>query len=215
MPSYKQIGVPELVSGASNSSDLAVAVKNRILGIPATTPQSSFVAVIVTAWRSLSAACASMIDTVNRKVTTSDDLDVIAALNTAAAAGAHTVTFTATEPVELSSLWTIDNVAKLETIFGEDEATLLQLSQFADKRSFEAAMNTLVNKLGALNKNAIITADQDAGTIKIGTFANDGALTTAANTARAVAVGDAAAAKVTMLIPTPSVESSSGPNFGL
>jgi len=212
MDPYKQIGTPAVVSGDSNSSDASTAVKNRLLGIPTAAPQSSFVGVIIAALYAMAETGAGLIDTLSRKVSVTNDDDGATAFDDACDAGAHVVTLTADDLQAKTPNWAIDDVAELEAIYGEDEATLLRLSTFNSGRSPESAMNALVNKLGVEGKAALVSLSQKSGEIKVATFANDGALTTAANTAREETAGESVF--VTVNVPAPTVEVAEGPVWG-
>lgn len=213
---YSQAGVPELVSGASNSSALSTAVDDRLMGIPRTTPSSSFVGALITAWRNITLAAGSIIDTVNRKVTSTDDGTKIGAFDTAVDGATHHATFTAADPSKPATEFTVDDVAELDAIFGGDDGKGLYFGTIEGKSmSLEAVLNALVNKLGRNNKHALLSVNQDEGTVKIGQFASDAAQTTAANTLRS-SPPSSPAVFVTHLIPAPvAAAPASGPNFGL
>jgi hypothetical protein len=213
MPAYKQIGIPESVAAESNNGTNSTAVLNRLLGIPSATPQTTFAAAVIAAMRSISGAVGAMIDTVNRKVTVTDDGDSITAIDDAADGGASVVTLTSSDPALPTPEWAIDDQAELEAIYGETPATILALQSLAGNKSPESVLNALLNKAGSLGVNVLVAINQDAGTIKVAKFANDGAQTTAANTARDEAA--APAVFVTVEMPAPEVEAPSGPNWGL
>lgn len=213
MPAYKQIGIPESVASESNAGDNSTAVLNRLLGIPSATPQTTFAAAVISAMRSTSGAVGALIDTVNRKVTVTDDADSITAFDDAADGGASVATLTSADPTEATPEWTIDDQAELEAIYGEAPATILALQSLAGGKSPESVLNALLNKAGSLGVNVLLAINQDAGTIKVAKFANDGAQTTAANTAREEVA--APAVFVTVEMPAPEVETVSGPNWGL
>lgn len=213
---YKPYGVPELVSGASNAGDESLAIDNRLNGIPTSAPQTSFVGAMISAWRVCANAAATLIDTVNRKVTTTDDATKIAAFDTAADNAAHTATFTAAEPSKPSSLWTVDDLDELDAIMGGSPAgkEVWYGGIEGNAKSIEALANSLVNKAAGLGLDVTVTANQDAGTVKVASYANAGAQTTACNTLRASPPA-APAVFITHLIPAPVVAASTGPNFGL
>lgn len=213
MPAYSQNGVPAHVGADSNASDNSVVVKNRLLGIPNTTPQSSFVLAVISGLRAVAAACGALIDTVNRKVSITDDADAVAAMDAACDGGAHVCTLTSDDATKASPIWAIDDVAELNAILGGELGTLLELGTFATGKSPEAALNAIVNKAGSEGKSVLISVNQDAGTIKIASFANDGALTTAANTAREESAGPSVFETVS--IPAIEEAANTGPNWGL
>jgi len=109
-----------------------------------------------------------------------------------------------------------DDVANLESILGTDEGKALWYGSMDGKSmSLDSALNAIVNKLGSLNKHALIAVDQAAGTIKLAQYASDAAQTTAANSARSSAPASPAVF-VTHSVPVPTVSApSAGPNFGL
>jgi hypothetical protein len=213
MATYKQIGIPESVAAESNAGTNSTAVLNRLLGIPSATPQTTFTAAVVAAMRSISGAVGAMIDTVNRKVTVTDDADSIDAIDAAADAGASVATLTSSDPTEATPEWTIDDQAELEAIYGETPATILALQSLAGNKSPESILNALLNKAGQLEVNVLVAVNQDAGTIKVAKFANNGAQTTAADGAREEVA--APAVFVTVEMPAPEVEVVAGPNWGL
>ena len=213
MPAYSQVGIPEHAASESNAADNSVVVKNRVLGIPQTTPSNTFVGIVIAGLRALSAACGALIDSVNRKVTVTDDADSIAAFDAAADSGAHVATLTSDDPTKSAPIWSVDDEAELNSILGGEWGTALMLTTFNSGKSPESALNALVNRAGTEGKSVLLSVNQDAGTIKIASFANDGALTTAANTARTEA--DAPAAFETLYVPAIVEAGSTGPNWGL
>ena len=216
MDPYKPYGVPEIVSAASNAADESLAIDNKMMGLPSGAPQSSFVTAIIIGWRNCTAAAASIIDTVNRKVTTTDNATKIAAFDAAADAAAHTATFTAAAPTRPSGEWACDDLAELDLVLGGNPAGLELWYGGVEgaNKSLDGLLNAIVNKLAGAGNNALIAVNQAAGTVKVASFASDAALTTAANTLRASPPA-APAVFVTHLIPAPVVAASTGPNFGL
>ena len=213
MPAYKQIGTPAHVAGDSNASDNSVVVKNRLLGIPNTTPQSSFTLAVIAALRAISTAGGFMIDTVNRKVSVSDDEGAIDAFLAAADGGANVATLTPDDLVSATPMWAIDDVAELNAILGGELGTLLELGTFATGKSLESCLNALINKAGAEGKSVVVAGKQETGVVKIASYASDGAQTTACNTAREETAGPSIFETVS--IPAPEVEESTGPVWGL
>lgn len=213
---YSQSGVPALVSADSNTAALTLAIDDRLMGIPRATPGSSFVAAVITAWRNIAAPAGSVIDTVNRKVTSTDNATKIAAFVAAAGGATHNVTFTATTPSAASSMFTIDDVLELDAILGGDDGKgLFYASIDGNSMSLEGILNALVSKLGRNNKHALVAVDQAAGTITLGQFASDAAQTTSANTLRSAPPASPAVFVTHELAVAAATTPTSGPNFGL
>ena len=95
MPSYKTRGTPAIVPADSNSAAGNDTIDNRLMGIPSTAPQSSLVSALITAWRNTSLTAYSLIDTVNLKVTTTDNGPRGGVFNAGVDSADHVVTFTA------------------------------------------------------------------------------------------------------------------------
>lgn len=216
MPKYSQNGIPELVSGASSSSALSTAVDDRVMGIPRSTPQNSFVGLIVLAWRNITLAAYSMIDTVNRKVSHTDDATAGGRFNTAATGGAASCVLTATDATQATSEWSIDDVANLDSVLGGDHGKGVWYGSLqGQSKSLEAVLNALVNEAAKLGVNVVVAANQTAGTVTIGKYASDSAQTTACNTARGTIPSSPAVFVTHEVQEITAAAPSAGPNFGL
>lgn len=216
MPAYKLNGIPSAVSGKSNGDDATALINNRLLGLPAAVPQTTFTAAMLLAWRNVAAPVATLIETVGRRVATAEYAGQIAAFNTAGGAGAHNVVVTATDPTQATTVWTISDVDELDAILGGNEGKGLWFGGFDEaKKSLEAAVNAFLSRAASLGKNIILVADQDAGTIKIASFASDSALTTAANTALNTNPADDTTTWVTHELSVITASTPTGPHFGL
>ena len=216
MPSYKTRGTPEIVSADSNNASGNDTIDNRLMGIPSTAPQSSLVSALITAWRNVSAAAFSLIDTVNLKVTTTDNSARGAAFNSGVDGGAHSVTFTADDATKNATTWAISDVSELDSILGGDEGKGLWYGQIEGaSKSLEAMLNAIVNKASALGKHVLIAVDQGNGTVKVGSFASESAQTSAANSLRATKPADSNVFVTHEINPPEATTPASGPNFGL
>ena len=213
---YSTTGIPARVSGESNSSDHSTEVDDRAMGLPRTTPQNSYVGLVILAWRAIALAACTLIDTASRKVTSTDDASAAGRFATAATGGAANCVFTAADPTAQSSLWSISSVSSLDSVLGGDHGKGLWYGSLqAVSKSLEGLLSALQGEAAKLGVDVVIVANQTAGTVTIGKYASAGAQTTACDTARAT-VPAAPAVFVTHEVPEVAPASSTaGPNFGL
>lgn len=216
MPSYKTRGTPAIVPADSNSAAGNDTIDNRLMGIPSTAPQSSLVSALITAWRNTSLTAYSLIDTVNLKVTTTDNGPRGGVFNAGVDSADHVVTFTADDASKTATTWAISDISELDAILGGDEGKGLWYGQLEDaSKSLEAILNAIVNKASSMGKHVLIAVDQGNGTVKVGSFASSSAQTSAANTLRATKPADSNVFVTHEITPPEAAAPASGPNFGL